>query len=75
MKRFLGTLFVLMGMMLGCGEAADGDACAPNSTVECLCLDGVSGHQECNAQGTGLVDLCSCGEGEDGGESQLLCHS
>jgi len=68
MKRFLGALFVLMGMMLGCGEAADGDACAPNSTVECLCLDGVIGHQECNAQGTGFVDLCSCGEGEDGGE-------
>ncbi len=62
---------ILAFVLLGCSDDTTSGpsttpVCAPNETVECTCVDGNSGFQLCNGDGSGYEAPCACPE--DGGE-------
>ena len=58
-SRHLLVLSVLLTSACS-GETSPSSECPANATIDCLCVDGSSGLQVCNGDGTGYLEACAC---------------
>ncbi len=60
---FVGVMPLLLNSCAGETTAVSGNVCVPNATIECLCLNGDAGFQQCAPDGSGFVAPCDCSGG------------
>jgi hypothetical protein len=60
---FMGVMPLLLNGCAGETTAVSGNVCIPNATIECLCLNGDAGFQQCAPDGSGFVAPCDCSGG------------
>lgn len=73
-KASRGVLF-LLALGFGCSKEAESTTpkCIPGSTSACLCVDGKSGVQTCNTDGT--YTSCVCGVADTGVGSEVAADT
>jgi hypothetical protein len=65
-RTTLGTVFVLLFLLTGCGGGSTKSTCVAGMSIACVGPAGCQGGQICKADGTGY-EACICGSGTDGG--------